>query len=95
MWNKRWPAYGGVAFGRDVDNGGVADPACGTAAWRHAEVVATNLLGDPPSKELSSQCGTSPSAKGLEEELKHQAFHDALSGLANRALFRDRSGARP
>jgi PAS domain S-box-containing protein len=28
--------------------------------------------------------------KGLEEELKHQAFHDALSGLANRALFRDR-----
>ena len=27
---------------------------------------------------------------GLEEELKHQAFHDALSGLANRALFRDR-----
>jgi predicted signal transduction protein with EAL and GGDEF domain len=28
--------------------------------------------------------------KGLEDELKHQAFHDALSGLANRALFRDR-----
>src|SRR5208283_1830846 len=28
--------------------------------------------------------------KGLEEELKHQVFHDALSGLANRALFRDR-----
>src|SRR5271155_3613640 len=28
--------------------------------------------------------------KSLEEELKHQAFHDSLSGLANRALFTDR-----
>ena len=26
----------------------------------------------------------------LEEELTHQAFHDGLTGLANRALFRDR-----
>jgi diguanylate cyclase (GGDEF)-like protein/PAS domain S-box-containing protein len=28
--------------------------------------------------------------KRLEAELLHQAFHDALTGLANRALFRDR-----
>ena len=26
----------------------------------------------------------------LEEELTRQAFHDGLTGLANRALFRDR-----
>lgn len=28
--------------------------------------------------------------KRLEEQLKHQAFHDPLTNLANRALFRDR-----
>jgi diguanylate cyclase (GGDEF)-like protein len=30
--------------------------------------------------------------KRLEEELTHQAFHDSLTGLANRALFKDRVG---
>jgi diguanylate cyclase (GGDEF)-like protein/PAS domain S-box-containing protein len=28
----------------------------------------------------------------LEEQLRHQAFHDSLTGLANRALFADRVG---
>jgi diguanylate cyclase (GGDEF)-like protein/PAS domain S-box-containing protein len=28
---------------------------------------------------------------GLQEELRHQAFHDSLTGLANRALFADRA----
>ena len=30
--------------------------------------------------------------KRLEAQLEHQAFHDPLTGLANRALFRDRVG---
>jgi diguanylate cyclase (GGDEF)-like protein len=28
--------------------------------------------------------------KALEDQLRHQAFHDVLTGLANRSLFRDR-----
>jgi diguanylate cyclase (GGDEF)-like protein len=28
--------------------------------------------------------------KAFEEQLQHQAFHDAVTGLANRALFKDR-----
>ncbi len=31
-------------------------------------------------------------ATSLEAQLLHQAFHDSLTGLANRALFRDRLG---
>jgi len=30
--------------------------------------------------------------RALEEQLQHQAFHDPLTGLANRALFTDRVG---
>ncbi|MGD0082390.1 MAG: EAL domain-containing protein [Acidimicrobiales bacterium] len=59
-------------------------------SWRHVEVVANNLLGDPTVEGVVLTMRDVSERKGLEEELKHQAFHDALSGLANRALFRDR-----
>ena len=59
-------------------------------SWRYVEVVANNLLGDPTVEGIVLTMRDVSERKGLEEELKHQAFHDALSGLANRALFRDR-----
>ncbi len=58
--------------------------------WHFAEVIATNLLSDETVEGIVLTLRDVSERKGLEEELKHQAFHDALSGLANRALFRDR-----
>ncbi len=59
-------------------------------ATLHVEVAANNLLADPTVEGIVLTLRDVSERKGLEEELKHQAFHDALSGLANRALFRDR-----
>jgi len=59
-------------------------------SWRHVEVVTTNLLDDPTVEGMVLTMRDVSERKSLEDELKHQAFHDALSGLANRALFRDR-----
>jgi len=59
-------------------------------AWLTIDVVATNLLSHPTVDGIVLTMRDVSERKRLEEELKHQAFHDALSGLANRALFRDR-----
>jgi diguanylate cyclase (GGDEF)-like protein/PAS domain S-box-containing protein len=62
----------------------------GEGSWRYVEAVANNLLADPTVEGIVLTLRDVTERKGLEEELKHQAFHDALTGLANRALFRDR-----
>jgi len=59
-------------------------------SWRYMEVVVDNLLSDPTVEGIVLTLRDVTKHKSLEEELKHQAFHDALTGLANRALFRDR-----
>jgi diguanylate cyclase (GGDEF)-like protein/PAS domain S-box-containing protein len=61
-----------------------------SGSWCHVEVVANNLLSDPTVEGIVLTMRDVSERKSLEEELKHQAFHDALSGLANRALFTDR-----
>lgn len=55
--------------------------------WRTFQSVATNLLHEPSvggvvlnSRDVSDQ-------RSLEDQLRHQTFHDPLTGLANRALF--------
>jgi diguanylate cyclase (GGDEF)-like protein/PAS domain S-box-containing protein len=62
-----------------------ADGSC-----RDVEVVANNLMADPTVEGIVLTLRDVTERKSLEDELKHQAFHDALSGLANRALFTDR-----
>ncbi len=59
-------------------------------SWRNTEMTTTNLLSDPTVEGIVLTLRDVSERKGLEEELKRQVFHDALSGLANRALFRDR-----
>jgi diguanylate cyclase (GGDEF)-like protein/PAS domain S-box-containing protein len=59
-------------------------------SWLNAEILATNLLNDPTVKGVVLNTRDVSERRRLEEQLTHQAFHDPLTGLANRALFRDR-----
>jgi len=56
----------------------------------HAEVTITNLLDDPNVGGLVLNTRDTSERKALADQLVHQAFHDALTSLANRALFKDR-----
>jgi diguanylate cyclase (GGDEF)-like protein len=49
-----------------------------------------NLLEDPAVRGVVVNSWDVTERKVLEEQLRHQAFHDPLSGLPNRALFMDR-----
>jgi diguanylate cyclase (GGDEF)-like protein/PAS domain S-box-containing protein len=59
-------------------------------SWLNAEILATNLLHDTTVKGIVLNTRDVSERRRLEEQLIHQAFHDPLTGLANRALFRDR-----
>ncbi len=59
-------------------------------SWRWIEVVGKNLFDDPAVGGLVVNYRDITARKTLEDELRHQAFHDSLTGLANRALFVDR-----
>lgn len=60
--------------------------------WRTIEGLAKNLLDDPAVSGVVINYRDITERKALEEELRRQAFHDVLTGLANRSLFRDRLG---
>ena len=59
-------------------------------SWLVIEAVAKNLLDDPAVGGVVVNYRDITGRKSLEDELKRQAFHDSLTGLANRALFADR-----
>ncbi|HVF20019.1 MAG TPA: EAL domain-containing protein [Mycobacteriales bacterium] len=58
--------------------------------WRQIEAVVTNLLDDPNVHGIVINSRDVTEHRQLEGRLAHQALHDPLSGLPNRALFRDR-----
>jgi len=58
--------------------------------WRDVEAFGTNLMGDESIEALVLNIRDISERKAFQAELEHQAFHDTLTGLPNRALFRDR-----
>lgn len=60
----------------------------GRELWLATRMV--NLLADPDVRGVVVNLHDITDRKAAEQELAHLAFHDGLTGLANRALFRDR-----
>jgi diguanylate cyclase (GGDEF)-like protein/PAS domain S-box-containing protein len=60
--------------------------------WHPMEVVVTNLFHDPDVGGLVFNARDITERAVLEQRLRQLAFHDPLTGLANRVLFADRVG---
>jgi diguanylate cyclase (GGDEF)-like protein len=58
--------------------------------WRHLEAHVTDLRRDRHVSGVVLNARDVTERVRLDEQLTQQAFHDSLTGLANRALFRDR-----
>ncbi len=58
--------------------------------WLQFEVQQTNLLHDEHVRGIVLNCRDVSEQKAFEDQLAHQAFHDPVTNLANRALFADR-----
>jgi diguanylate cyclase (GGDEF)-like protein len=54
------------------------------------EAIASNRLADDAVRGIVVNARDVGERKALLDQLAHQAFHDPLTGLANRALFYDR-----
>src|SRR5437764_6077307 len=88
--------FDGLLDGSVLTTGGTALVECRLrnrdGSWRHAEVGVSNLLDDPGVRGVVLNARDVSERKALEEELRRQASHDSLTGLANRGLFIDRVG---
>ena len=58
--------------------------------WLHFELQYTDLLQDEHVRGIVLNGRDVSERKAFEEQLAHQAFHDPVTELANRALFADR-----
>jgi diguanylate cyclase (GGDEF)-like protein/PAS domain S-box-containing protein len=59
-------------------------------SWVHVEAIIDDRRHDPAVAGLLVSLRDIGERRALEERLRHQAFHDPLTGLANRTLFGQR-----
>jgi diguanylate cyclase (GGDEF)-like protein/PAS domain S-box-containing protein len=59
-------------------------------SWLQFEVQITDLLHDEHVRGIVLNSRDVSERKAFEDQLSHQAFHDPVTNLANRALFSDR-----
>jgi diguanylate cyclase (GGDEF)-like protein/PAS domain S-box-containing protein len=64
-------------------------------SWRWLEIISTNLLDDPSVGGIICNIRDVTEARQFGERLRHEATHDPLTGLANRALFDERIKVDP
>ncbi|RKE10612.1 PAS domain S-box-containing protein/diguanylate cyclase (GGDEF)-like protein [Catellatospora citrea] len=60
---------------------------------KYLELISTNLLDDPAVNGVVINLRDVTEAKDLQRRLRHEATHDALTGLANRALLNEQLSA--
>ncbi len=58
--------------------------------WHTVDITITDLRHEPAVGGIVLNARDVTVRKALEHDLRHQARHDALTGLANRAMFTDR-----
>jgi diguanylate cyclase (GGDEF)-like protein/PAS domain S-box-containing protein len=88
-------ALGDVLARARLGPGGRLDGAdltavCGDRRLVQVECAARDLRADPTVRGVVLTLCDVTERRRLEDDLAHQAFHDGLTGLANRVLFRNR-----
>ncbi|MFO1370854.1 MAG: EAL domain-containing protein [Candidatus Competibacteraceae bacterium] len=63
---------------------------CRDESWLYVETIASNLQDDHVVQGIVLNSRDISERRALEEQLRQLAFHDSLTRLANRVLFRDR-----